>query len=119
MSDASRLSELERDVRLILEWMLDRSAFDGCEALKQQAVSVRVTGGPITMLDLEPDSSAPLSVVADGPIPSSVVVLDDSGHSIGELLVWVEAGALSALEYAWWSDDPPLCMPKRENLRIA
>ncbi|WP_326617496.1 hypothetical protein OG863_08960 [Streptomyces decoyicus] len=37
----------------------------------------------------------------------------------GELLVWLDAGAtLSALEYAWTTDEMPTCLPYTDRVRL-
>jgi hypothetical protein len=37
---------------------------------------------------------------------------------MGELLVWVEAGHLSALEYAWVTYDMPAALPPVDWIRV-
>jgi hypothetical protein len=68
---------------------------------------VDVAGGPVTMLDHRVTGPTSASPFTDGPIPLTVMVLGSADATIGELLIWVNNGYLSALEFAWWSDDPP------------
>jgi len=51
--------------------------------------------------------------------PGIVEVVDPTGASLGTLLVWLKNGYLSALEYAWTSDETPVRLPRLERLRIA
>lgn len=39
-------------------------------------------------------------------------VRDATGEQIGELLLWVEDVRLSAIEYVWFTDEPPSGLPK-------
>jgi hypothetical protein len=38
-------------------------------------------------------------------------VRDDAGEYVGEVIVWATDGYLSAIEYAWVTDDPPTSLP--------
>ncbi len=40
------------------------------------------------------------------------------GEPVGEILVWTSDGYLTALEYAWYSDDPPVEWPDPAWLTI-
>ncbi|MGV4985236.1 hypothetical protein ACVB8X_21765 [Streptomyces sp. NRAIS4] len=52
-------------------------------------------------MDLTVPSWIPAAPVADGPLPAVGTVRDASGELVGELLVWVGGGRLSALECSW------------------
>lgn len=43
---------------------------------------------------------------------------EQAGEPIGELLVWVTGGTLSGLEYAWYTDEPPVELPSPDQLAI-
>lgn len=117
MIDPSARNQITGTVREILGCILGGAEFPGSSELHMQAASVTVTGGPITMLELHAEKTAPVSAFTDGPIPVSAVALDAEDGEIGELLVWVDAGYLSALEFAWWTDDPPDSLPSRYHIR--
>lgn len=56
---------------------------------------------------------------ASGLLPVGAAVHDEAGEYIGELLVWTDGGAtLSALEYAWVTDEMPRELPPVERVRI-
>ena len=38
-------------------------------------------------------------------------MIDDLGKTLGTLLVWVHEGYVSALEYGWVTDQPPITLP--------
>jgi len=119
MSDSfgERLAE---QVRGLLRHVLGEADFPGSDELLRQASNVDVVGGPVTMLDLrvtgQPTSA---SAFTDGPIPLSVMVLDRVGIAFGELLIWVNDGYLSCLEFAWWSDDPPNELPPPDRVQVS
>lgn len=118
MSDATIRDDLSAEVRGLLDCVLRQSDFPGCDELARQTSTVSVLGGPVTMLDLRVSQSTPASLFADGPIPVSIEVSDESGAPAGELLVWVDTGRLSALEFAWWTDDPPRRLPSPSRVKV-
>lgn len=89
------------------------------EVLYRQSLVVAAPDGPSTMVDLVVSSDAQPAVVADGPLPVRSVAFDENGQLLGEVMVWVSGGLLSALEYAWYSDEPPSCFPSPLALRLA
>ncbi|MFC1444050.1 hypothetical protein ABUW04_38020 [Streptacidiphilus sp. N1-10] len=108
--------------RAVLELILSVD-FDGASALRGQldhveVVAIWVAGSPsIDLRVREPVLRASLPARL---VPVDAQVLDPSGEYIGELLVWVDDGAvLSGLEYAWVTDEPPLHLPAIENIHIA
>ena len=116
MTDQDGISE---QVRILIDTILRQSEFPGCDQLIEQASTLVVEGGPVTMLDLRSSPDLEAAAFAGGPIPVSTVVFDFSGVSVGELLVWVSAGRLSALEFAWWTDRRPSQLPHPSQLRVS
>jgi hypothetical protein len=103
-------------VRSVIKTVLQLLPFDGRESLITQADTVEtVSGGSVTDLQLHHRKPIPTSSTPDGPIPVRALVRED-GQDIGELLIWVSAGYLSSLEYAWWTDDPPTVLPTPEQI---
>lgn len=111
-----RLSLSELAVVLwVLRALPDRVA---AEQLYQQSIAAAVKGGPLTMLELAvPPSVAPVSV-SDGPLPVRTAAYDHDGTPLGELLVWMSGGYLSAIEYAWYTDAAPAELPAPSELRL-
>jgi len=64
-----------------------------------------------------PDSASQ-SPLADGPTPARAIIVDESGELLGELIVWVRSGRLSALEYAWVTDEMPDRLPSVDEITI-
>jgi len=112
------MTDLGQDeVRTLLASVLRDAAFAGRDDLLSQVAAVRVTGGPVTMLELSVDGVPPSHSLPDGPAPLSAVV--NNGQPIGELLVWVKDGYLSGLEFAWWGDEPPQQLPTPSQVHVA
>ena len=111
--------QLTDRVRSLLRHVLQQADFPGSEALVEQASSVGVAGGPITMLELQSSRASQASVFAEGLIPLSMIVSNSSGDLIGELLVWVEHGYLTGLEFAWWTDDAPDELPNSNRIKVS
>lgn len=65
---------------------------------------------------MEPFSRAEIS---DGVIPGTGTVKDSSGELVGELLLWVSDGMLSALEYSWYTDEAPTALPDPHDVTVA
>ncbi len=83
------------------------------DTIAAQIAGTTVVGGLPTMLDLAVATDVDAAVIQDGPLPVRAMTRD------GEVLVWVTAGFLSALEYAWTSDETPQEMPPAETVRVA
>ena len=49
--------------------------------------------------------------MADGLL-TGFYVLDDRGQLTGELLLWIEDGEPSTLEYAWYTEETPAALPE-------
>ena len=56
-----------------------------------------------------PDTSS--ANTPDGPLPARAFVSDQGSYQ-GEIIVWITAGRVSGLEFAWVSDEPPTRWPR-------
>ncbi|MBF6287450.1 hypothetical protein [Nocardia cyriacigeorgica] len=69
-------------------------------------------------VDLEVESGPePASASMDG-IFASGDVSDRGGRPVGEVILWVEAGWLSGIEYAWYTDERPHSLPDPSRIRL-
>jgi hypothetical protein len=109
--------ELSANERATLRQILRGASFAGASALSEQIDRAKVVGGIPTLLDLEVDGSAAASAAPDGPIPVEALVEGTDGAIEGMVMVWVTGGYLSALEYAWVTDEVPRGMPPAESIR--
>jgi hypothetical protein len=63
------------------------------------------------MLRLHIDAGASKLAMPDGAITGFYAV-DDGGSATGELILWIEDGLPSILEYAWYTNNPPATLPE-------
>ncbi|MGW5457720.1 hypothetical protein [Streptomyces sp. NPDC003996] len=88
--------------------------FPGAAELRGQVAEARVAGhwgAASPSVDLAVPSRVRAAPVEDGP-PVVGTVRDGSGELVGELLVWVSGGRLSALEFTWYGDAAPAELPE-------
>ncbi len=111
------LTPAEHDV---LTFMLSADFVGAVELRAQlphaQVVAVWVAGLP--SVDIAVPGTVAKAPVPDGEIPAGSEVRDRAGEYLGEILVWVTDGYLSALEYAWVTDDPPTRLPEVAELKL-
>jgi hypothetical protein len=102
--------ELRTRERVALNALL-AAEFAGAAALRAQAETVVAGGGPL-IVDLLVDRSLPLAAANHrDPVQGTVeAVVDGEGH-LGGLILFVDEGWLSALEYWWVTEDPPAGFP--------
>jgi hypothetical protein len=106
-------------VREVTLRVLREAPFRGQTELLAQVPLLQIDGGPITFLGLVVDrSAAPRSDFGDGPAPGFAGVFGEDAAPMGTLLLWIKDGYLSALEYAWLTDEPPVELPKAEQIRF-
>jgi hypothetical protein len=110
---------LVRNVQQLVAHILSEASFAGQAQLAAQIPHLRIGEGPITFIRLVADRSvAPRSAFEHGPVPGSAWVFAADGSPIGTMLVWVDDGYISALEYAWVTDEPPIELPGVGQLRL-
>ncbi|MFD5511659.1 hypothetical protein ACFWIB_28365 [Streptomyces sp. NPDC127051] len=106
--------------RVVLEYILVRDV-TGSSELRSQIGQAEVVGtwapGSVST-DLRVPEPVQRTSLATGLVPVDAHVLDEQGQYIGELLVWVEDGALAGLEYVWITDEMPTALPPVERIRL-
>lgn len=110
-----RLSVRERRA---LSWVLSALGGQEAEVLRKQAEGALVIGGTPTMLDLVVPEGAQACPLLDGPLPVRAIAVGADDEPIGEILVWITGGRLSALEYAWYTDNAPAELPGPGQFRL-
>ncbi|MCX2952129.1 hypothetical protein [Lentzea sp. NEAU-D7] len=112
-------SDLPRPIapseRAVLERILALD-FPGAATLRAQLDHVRVLKPwyeGSASLDLS--TGGPAAEVADGVLPVDAQV-HESGELTGEILLWITDGRLSAVEYAWVTDEPPTRLPPADQV---
>ncbi|MGW5877206.1 hypothetical protein ACWFMI_11740 [Nocardiopsis terrae] len=115
------LRELSPREKGVLEEILSRD-IPGFEELRQQVQNARVSGNwgsDLPSIDIEVPETTPRSSVRNIIAPVDVSVLGERGEYLGEILVWLDDGRISAVEYAWVSDSPPRELPEVRQLKIS
>ncbi|MGY2033379.1 hypothetical protein [Nocardia abscessus] len=111
------LTDLETSV---VNKLLSSGAPDASEYLAQvpyaQVVATWGIGSPSVDLSVRPGavqaSGSPDGIFASG------AVTDRSGSPIGEVILWVENGWLSGIEYAWYTDERPHALPEPGQIEL-
>jgi hypothetical protein len=88
--------------------------FAGARELRAQTESVLAASGTL-IVDLVVDESLPRAVVS-GRVPVEAAV-DGAGHA-GGLMLWVDDGRLSALEYWWVTQERPDGFPPASAIGV-
>ncbi len=94
--------------------------FAGVEELRDQVARTCVAGPWVSgsaYIQLAVADQVVRSPFADGPTPGEAWAYDASWEPAGTLLLWVDNGYLSALEYGWVTADVPAELPPVERLR--
>lgn len=55
--------------------------------------------------------------VSNGPLPVRAFVPNEAEYR-GEIIIWVESGHISGLEYVWITDDAPRRWPRPDEMEI-
>lgn len=113
--------ELRAEERAVLDAMLAFD-FEGSTQLRQQSPLVRVVGkcecGCATV-HLSVDRSAAPASVPYRPIPVTAIANDEKGKPTGHVLVFADEGYLSALEIAWFTDEPIREFPPLDQIDLS
>lgn len=81
-----------------------------------QVVSTWGVGSPSVDIEVRP-GPAPAGGVTDGILANGAVT-DPAGRPIGEIILWAEAGRLSGVEYAWYTDERPTQLPEPDQIDL-
>ncbi|RPE31903.1 hypothetical protein [Kitasatospora cineracea] len=106
--------------RAVLEYLL-QADFAGASALRGQvgrAEVVATWGAGSVSVDLRVRGLEQRPASQSALAPVGALVYGDRGEYVGELLLWTDGGtALSALEYAWVTDEMPTSLPSVDRFR--
>jgi hypothetical protein len=114
-SNARPLTDRERQ---IAARVLGGAHLPGTGDLLAQLPTAVVTGGTATVLDLQVPPTTPRATLDDGPLPIETTVTAANGEILGEILIWVNKGHLSGLEFAWVTDEAPTEWPLPEQITL-
>ncbi|WP_228782127.1 hypothetical protein [Nocardia abscessus] len=81
-----------------------------------QVVASWGSGSPSVDLAVRP--GAMQAAGSPGGILASGAVTDRNGAPIGEVMLWVENGWLSGIEYAWYTNERPHALPEPDQIEL-
>jgi hypothetical protein len=116
MTDPGR--PLDSDELAILDFLLQADV-PGAAQRREQVAGARVVGGcdcPCPSVELEAPAAAPPAPLPDGLYPVEAEVVPVGDESAVGVMLFIERGRLSALEYYWY-DNVPTAWPRLEELR--
>jgi len=88
------------------------------EALLRELDGALVRNSATWILDIQVAASGTSTTsIPDGPFPARAFV-SENGHYQGEIIVWITAGHISGLEFAWVTDEPPTRWPQAQEMDI-
>ncbi|MGW1740084.1 hypothetical protein ACWCPQ_14875 [Nocardia sp. NPDC001965] len=100
--------------------LLSASRHDSAEYIAQipylRVVATWGAGSPSVDVEVDPGAIA-ADGVTDG-IFANAAVTDLAGRPTGEVIIWVEAGRLSGIEYAWYTDERPTRLPDPDRIDL-
>ncbi len=109
---------LTDDEQRVLERILE-AVFQGVAALRKQLVGVQVVGRcdcGCPSIDLEPASERARSDQVGRLAPVELEVIPAAGEPPGAVILFVDGGKLSYLEYVHYSEAPPNGWPPDDRL---
>ena len=109
---------LTDDERRVLGRIL-RTDFRGVAALREQFEGVQVTGRcdcGCPSVDLEPAPGTSRSDQDGRLAPVELEVMPESDEPPGQIILFVDDGKLSYLEYVFYSEGPPRAWPSDNRL---
>jgi hypothetical protein len=69
------------------------------------------------ILDVKASNDASPVDIPNGPYPARAFVPSNAAYQ-GEVIVWIENGYLSGLEFAWVTDEPPTRWPRPDEMEV-
>lgn len=120
MSDAAAAQPFDELQVRVLRYLLSVQ-FEGVEHLRRQLDVARIAkywGKASASFDVVVPSDAPRVGLEDGPAPIEAQVAGEGGEYLGELILWIAQGRISALEYAWVTDIPPATLPEVGQISV-
>lgn len=81
-----------------------------------QVIATWGVGSPSVELAVRP-GAAQAAGFADG-IFANGAVTDRNELPVGEIILWVENGWLSGIEYAWYTDERPRVLPEPAQIEV-
>lgn len=117
MKRASNWRGISAEEAAVIVTIVDRSGLSGCGTLIAQLSEAMVSPQTPWILDIVTAHAGSATTFADGPFPARALVPSHAEYR-GEVIIWISAGRISGLEYAWVTDDPPKQWPLPEEIEV-
>ncbi|WP_156426698.1 hypothetical protein [Mycobacterium sp. IS-3022] len=105
------------DESAVVTAIIESSGFPGGRTLIEELGEAVVSHETRWILDIKTPHATSGVELPDGPFPARAFVPSEPAYQ-GEVIVWIENGHISGLEYAWVSDDPPTEWPRPDGMQI-
>lgn len=105
------------DEAALIAAIVARSGLSGCEPLIAELSAAKVLPQTPWILDIKNPRAAAATTFSDGPFPVRALVARQAEYR-GEVIIWISAGVLSGLEYAWTTDAPPSRWPLPHEVEL-
>ncbi len=110
---------LTHDERAVLTMILEAFEHPERQTLIAQVPFLRATASSIaTWTNLVADAAAVPAIDVDSPISVNADVMDAAGEPIGGIVLFVENGLISAIDFFWYGDDRPAIFPHPWQIRF-
>lgn len=120
MNNTARTRQLSLREMASLLWVLCalQDQARSAELYRQIEGLLAVTGDSPCFVELTVADHSLAIDIPDGPLPVRALAYGADEEPLGEVLVWITGGLLSAVEFGWVSEVPPEQFPLPQQLRI-
>jgi hypothetical protein len=105
------------DEAATIETIVSASGIRGGDKLIRGLSGAVVSNSALWILDVRVSTDGGGTDLPDGPFPSRAYVPNGAAYR-GEIIIWLNAGRVSGLEYAWITDDPPNRWPHPDEMEV-
>lgn len=117
MTNTQRWRDITAEEVNVITTIIAKSGLGGCDTLIAELSGAKVSPQTPWIIDIQSSQTTEATSLSDGPFPARAYVPNRNEYR-GEVIVWISAGHLSGLEYAWVTDTPPSRWPLSEEMEI-
>lgn len=117
MGDRSEWRPISPEEAHVIRAILSSGGAAGGHRLIADLRNAQVRQTTAWIIDIKPPFPGGGCGLPDGPFPARAFVPDRASYR-GEVIIWLNDGHLSGLEYAWIGDEPPARWPQPDEMQI-
>lgn len=117
MTEKEAWREISAEETAVIAAIITASRLPGCDILLAELDGAAVSPQTAWILDIKPADATRATDLPTGPFPARAFVPSSAQYQ-GEVIVWISAGHISGLEYAWITDGRPTRWPLPEEMEI-